>query len=144
MSSRETLDTARAGVEAFQRGDIGAVLALIHIDGHIYLPPDLPNSGTYEGRQGFLTWLEHWLEAWEEFEIELGPIEPVGERHVVATMHQSARGKGSGIPVEMDIAYMWEVRDERIFAMHLYATTEQALRVAEERERASGRSNSSY
>jgi hypothetical protein len=38
---------------------------------------------------------------------------------------------------------MWEFRDERIFAMHLYATTEQALRVAEERERASGRSNSS-
>jgi len=130
----ETLEVARSGVEAFQRGDIERVLALIHEEGEIYLPPDLPNSGTYHGRDGFLVWMGHWLEAWEEFEVELGPIDPVGDRHVVATMHQSGRGKGSGIPVEMDIAYMWEVRDGKIAAMHLYATVEQATRVAERRE----------
>jgi ketosteroid isomerase-like protein len=131
----ETLEVARSGVEAFQRGDIEGVLTLIHGEGEIYLPPDLPNSGTYRGRDGFLVWLGNWLEAWEEFEVELGPIDPVGERHVVATMHQSGRGKGSGIPVEMDIAYMWEVRNGKIAAMHLYATAEEARRVAEQRER---------
>jgi ketosteroid isomerase-like protein len=131
----ETLAVARAGVEAFQRGDIEGVLELIHEEGEIHLPPDLPNSGTYHGRPGFLTWMRQWLEAWEEFQIELGPADPVGARHVVATMHQSGRGKGSGIAVEMDIAYMWEIRDGKIAAMHLYSTVEQARRVAERRER---------
>ena len=130
----QTIEVAREGVEAFQRGDIEAVLALIHEDGHIYLPPELPNSGTYRGREGFVSWMGQWLEAWEEFSVEMGPAEPVGERHVVASMHQSGRGKGSGVPVEMDIAYMWEVRDDKIVAMHLYATTEEAVQVARERE----------
>jgi ketosteroid isomerase-like protein len=131
----ETLETARAGVEAYQRGDIEAVVALIHEEGEIFLPPELPNSGTYRGRDGFLVWLANWLDAWEDFNIELRDPEPVGQRHVVATMHQSARGKGSGIPVEMDIAYMWEVRDGKVAAMHLYASAERAVRVAEQRER---------
>lgn len=131
----ETLETARAGVEAYQRGDIEAVVALIHEEGEIFLPPELPNSGTYRGRDGFLTWLAHWLDAWEDFSIELRDPKPVGQRHVVATMHQSGRGKGSGIAVEMDIAYMWEVRDGKIAAMHLYGSTEKAVLVAQQRER---------
>ena len=53
-------------------------------------------------------------------------MEPVGERHVVANIHQSARGKGSGVAVEMDIAYLWEIREGRLAAMHLYATREEA------------------
>ena len=131
---RKNLEVAKRGVGAYQRGDIEAVLAMTAEDNEIFLPPALPNSGTFTGHEGFLTWIGQWLEAWEEFAVELEGMEPVGERHVVATMRQSARGKGSGIPVEMEIFYMWEIRGDEILAMHLYPTKEEAVGAAEQRE----------
>jgi ketosteroid isomerase-like protein len=67
--------------------------------------------------------------------VEIAAVDPVGERHVVASMRQSGLGKGSGIPVEMEIAYMWEVREGRLAALHLYASREEAVQVAQRRER---------
>jgi ketosteroid isomerase-like protein len=131
---RANLEVARAGYEAFQRSDVEAVLALTDPEVEIYLPPTLPNSGTFHGHDGYLTWLNQWLEAWEEFELRALEMEPVGERHVVTTVHQSGTGKGSGIPVEMEIAYMSEVREGRVAALQLYATRDEAVRVAESRE----------
>jgi hypothetical protein len=34
----------------------------------------------------------------------------------------------------MEIAYMWEVRDGRLAALHLYPSSEEAMQVAERRE----------
>ena len=122
-------------VKVFQEGDFEQIFALAHPDFEVFVPASLANAGRYQGRDGFMTWLAQWLEAWEGFTVEIADVEPVGERHVVANMHQSARGKGSGVAVEMNISYLWDVRDGRLAAMHLYATRAEALRVAEQRER---------
>ncbi len=132
---RTNVEVARRGVEAFQRGDLEGVLAVAREDFEIFLPRNLPNSGRFVGRDGFFTWVGQWLDAWDDFTVEITEVEPAGERHVVANMRQSGRGKGSGIPVEMEIAYMWEVREGKLAAMHLYASREEAVRVAEGRER---------
>jgi ketosteroid isomerase-like protein len=140
---RSPVEVVQHGVAAFQRGDLEEVVALGHDDFEIFLPPDLPNSGRYVGRDGFFTWVEQWLDAWEDFTVEITEVQPVGERHVVARMRQSGRGKGSGIPVDMEIAYMWEVADGRFAALHLYASPEEAVQVAERRERESPDGNRS-
>jgi ketosteroid isomerase-like protein len=131
---RHNLELARAGYEAFQRSDLDGVLALTDPEVEIYLPPTLPNSGTFRGHQGYITWIGQWLEAWEDFKIEVLAMEPVGEWHVVTTIHQTAVGRGSGIPVEMDIAYMSDIRDEKVVALQMYQTKEEAIRIARERE----------
>jgi ketosteroid isomerase-like protein len=135
QNQRENIEAIRAGVEAFRRGDFEAVLTLLDEDVEVYMPTELPNSGTYRGHDGYRQWVAQWLEAWEGFDLEIEQIEPVGQTHVVSRTHQTARGKGSGIPVEMWIAYMWDVRDGRAIAMHLYATWEEAVEVAKRRER---------
>ncbi len=131
---RRNVELVRRGAEAFQSGDLDALLALTGEDFEVFLPQNLPNSGTYRGHDGFMTWLRQWLDAWEDFKVEITAAEPAGERHVVAMVHQSARGKGSGIPVDMDIAYLWEVREGKFAAMHLYETRKEAIRVADQRE----------
>lgn len=131
----QNVEVVRRAVEAFQRGNLEGVVAAAREDFEIFLPRNLPNSGRYLGRDGYFTWLGQWLEAWDDFTVEIADMHPVGERHVVASMRQSGLGKGSGIPVEMEIAYMWEVRDGRLAAMHLYPSHDEALRVAERRER---------
>ena len=129
------VELARAGIDAFRRGDGEAVLALFDEDIEIYAAGNLGNVGRYRGHSGYLEWLGEWLEAWDGFDIaDLERIEPVGARHVVALAHQTARGRGSGVPVEQRIAYMWEVRGDKVVAMHLYVTWEDAVNAAERRE----------
>jgi ketosteroid isomerase-like protein len=131
---RDNADLVRQVVEAFQRNDLEQIFALAQPDFEVFVPASLANAGRYRGREGFLTWLEQWLEAWDGFTVQVDDLEPVGQRHVVSNMHQSARGKGSGVAVEMDISYLWDVRDGRLAAMQLYASREEALAAAEERE----------
>jgi ketosteroid isomerase-like protein len=130
--------TVREAIEAYRLGELDGLLALAREDFEVYLPPNLPNAGRYVGHEGFVTWLNQWLDAWEDFTIEITEADPVGARHVVAMVHQSGRGKGSGIPVEMDVAYLWDIRDGGLAALQMYATREEALDAAEQRERASG------
>jgi ketosteroid isomerase-like protein len=133
-SPEENVALVRRAVDAYQRGDIETVLGILDSEVVVYQPPELPNAGTYKGHEGFMTWIGAWLEAWEEFTIEIERIEPVGERHVVVDMLSRGVGKGSGIEVEQTLAYMWELRDGKAVAQHLYPTWDDALAVARERE----------
>src|SRR5436190_5971988 len=105
-SSERNVERARAGLEAFNRGDVEGVLAVLADDIEIFSSPALANPGTFHGHQGYLQWVGDWLEAWEGLTIKVERIEPVGERHVVVAVRQTARGSGSGIPVEMETAFM--------------------------------------
>jgi ketosteroid isomerase-like protein len=132
---RSNMELAKAGYEAFQRSDVQTVLDLTDPEVEIYLPPTLPNSGTFHGHEGYMTWLGRWLEAWDDFHIEVRGMEAVGERHVVTAIHQSGIGRGSGIPVEMDVAYMLDIRDGKVIALQMDLSRDEALSVAEQRER---------
>jgi ketosteroid isomerase-like protein len=125
----------REGIEAFDRGDINALLELFHDDLEVYVQSDLPNAGRFHGKDEYVRWLGTWLEAWDEFTVRVTRMELVGERHVVCDVRQIGRGKGSGIPVEMDIVYLWEIRDGKLASQHLYSSAEQAREVAEQGER---------
>ena len=131
---RSNLELTERAFEAFNAGDTDRVLALLDPDVEIYMPSELPNSGTFWGHEGYLKWTANWLDAWENFTVEIRKMEPVGERHVVSHAHQSATGKGSGIPVEMDIAYMTESLDGKATALHLYLSPDEARRIAQDRE----------
>jgi ketosteroid isomerase-like protein len=128
------LQLTERAFEAFNAGDTDGILALLDTDVEIYMPTELPNSGTFRGHAGYLKWTDNWLDAWENFNVEIRRMEPVGERHVVSHAHQSATGKGSGIPVEMDMAYVTESRDGKAIALHLYPSVEEARRTARKRE----------
>jgi ketosteroid isomerase-like protein len=134
-SQIENVARVRAGLEAFNRGDFDAVLAILEAGVEIFSSPALANPGTFRGHEGYERWVGEWLDAWEWFEVHPERIEPVGERHVVVDVHQTAHGRGSGIPVEMRIAYMFELGEQAMKALHLYPTWGEALAVAERRER---------
>jgi ketosteroid isomerase-like protein len=133
-SPEENVARVQSGLEAFNAADAEAVLAFFDEDVEIYSSPALANPGTYRGHAGFQQWLERWLEAWDGFTVEPQRFEAVGEHHVVADVHQRARGKGSGIPVEMEIAYMLDLGEETTRAFHLYPTWDEAVAEARRRE----------
>jgi ketosteroid isomerase-like protein len=126
----ENAELVRRGADGYNRGDIAAVLDLFDANVEVHTAPGLVNAGTYHGHDEFLQWLKQWVEAWEEFRIELEAVEPIGDEHVVAMVRQVVRGAGSGVEVEMRLAQLYEVRDGKATRFHLYPDRETALAAA--------------
>jgi ketosteroid isomerase-like protein len=126
--SERNVAIARSAIEAFNRGDVDAVLALAAPDVEVYAPPDSPNPGRYVGYDGYLQWSEQWLEAWETFTLDVLEIEAVDDRHVVAVVRQNGRGRLSGLEVTMAGAHLYEIdADGKIVRFQLYDERERAL-----------------
>lgn len=131
----DRVEIVERGTEAFRRGDMPGVLELLADDVEVDSPQELGNSpGGARGHDAYLRWLRAWLEAWEDYTIEIERIQAVGDRHVVAECRQRGTGRESGIEVELTVAYMYEVGDGRVTAMHIYRTPGEATEVALARE----------
>jgi ketosteroid isomerase-like protein len=135
MASREAREAlARKGFEAFNAADINAIMDLLAPDVEVFSSPELANPGTFHGHEGYLTWIRPWNDAWEGLEMEVTATTPVGDRHVVAEVHQTGRGR-SGIEVTMDVAFLFDLNEQGIASfLALLPNREQAVGLAEARE----------
>ncbi len=124
------VDLIRSGFEVFRREGPEALLALADPDIEVHAEQGLVNAGTYRGTDEFLRWQQRWLDAWEEFTAAPREFIEVSDHLVVVPLRQVATGKGSGIPVEMDINYLFEVRGGKITRFHLYADVDRAVAAA--------------
>jgi ketosteroid isomerase-like protein len=125
---------AQAGMEAFNEGDMARMLAALTEDVEVYASPEMANAGQYSGHDGFITWITAWTDAWEEVGAEVTDNTPVGERHVVTTVHQAGRGRG-GIEVSMQLAFLFDVNEQGLCSyLAMLPTPEEAVRMAEARE----------
>jgi ketosteroid isomerase-like protein len=108
-----------------------AVWAITADDVEVGGAPELPNSGTYRGREGFVTWVAQWLDAWDEFRIELVEVVAIDDGHVLVEVDQHGRGKGSGLEVtQRGLAYLITVSDGVVVRLYLYPDRAAALAAA--------------
>jgi ketosteroid isomerase-like protein len=124
------VELVRQGFRLFEKEGPAAAFELAHPDVEVHAAPGVEPTGTYRGPDEALRWAREWFDAWGEFRMEPGEFVEVGDRFVVVTLHQSAIGKGSGIRVEVDVSYLFEIRDGRVSRFHLYRDREQAFDVA--------------
>jgi ketosteroid isomerase-like protein len=135
MASREQrIALAETGMSAFNEGDMPTMLAALSEDVEVYASPEMANAGQYSGHHGFVAWITAWVDAWEEVSAEVTDNEPVGDRHVVTSVHQEGRGRG-GIEVSMELAFLFDVDDQgRCTYLAMLPTTEEAVDMARRRE----------
>ncbi len=133
----ENLALARLAYELYNADDLKRQIELSAEEIEVHIPEDGgPTAGTYRGREGYRQWYRDWKDSFDEYHAEPLRMEPVGDRHVVALARQTAKGKGSGVPVEMDSGNLFEFRDGKMLALHLYGSWEEAMKAAEGRESA--------
>jgi ketosteroid isomerase-like protein len=121
-------DLVGQGYEAWNRGDVEEVLSFMDpaIEWRGYT--HVPESGTLEGREAVRGWLERFLDAWEQLEIEVTELIDSDDQ-VIALVRFRGSGKGSRVPVEGGPdAHVWTVRDGRIVAATLHQGTREALK----------------
>jgi ketosteroid isomerase-like protein len=124
------VELIRGGYEAWNRRDIDAVVQVLDPDIEWRGYTHIPESGVMEGREQVRTWLERFLEAWEELEIQVTDLIDSGEQ-TIALVRFRALGRESGVRVDGGTdAHVWTVRDGKAAAVTLYQGTHEAFEAA--------------
>jgi ketosteroid isomerase-like protein len=93
-----------------------------------------PGPSSYVGREGWSEFMDAWRGAFDTYSVELEQLIDAGEDVVVALMHQSGTGKGSGTPVDWHFAALFELEEARVVRVQNYADAAEALDAAALRE----------
>jgi ketosteroid isomerase-like protein len=130
-STEANVELVRAAIEAFNRGDLEAMLELGGGDFEYDWSRSLaPNRGVYRGPEGFMEFVN---EQWDMFdEIRLEPHEFIARgNHVVVPATVRARGRHD-IPLSANSAQVYTFEDGRLVRITLYQNREEALAAAAE------------
>jgi ketosteroid isomerase-like protein len=130
----ERVELVMTGWRAFEAGDVAAVLEYFDPEIVVHASAEAGNPGTFHGHDGFLSWVGHWYEAWDEFSQEIVGVEPIGERCVIASVRQVARGRTAGLELERTASYLYELRDGKVVYMALFVDGDAARAAAAARE----------
>jgi ketosteroid isomerase-like protein len=120
------VERVESSYEALNRGDIDGTVAVLRDDASWVEHSDLPEAGTYEGVATIRSFLEHFLESWDEFHQEIE--ERVVRGHcALLFIHLRARGQGSGIEVDSRYAHLWQLSEGEGARVDAYYDRDRAL-----------------
>jgi len=127
--SQENVESARRLYDARNRGDADAVIAECHPD--VQLFPHLSSLGgvPIEGHDGVRGYLSSLAEDWKEFRHDPERFFDAGDK-VVAFLHAHARGRGSGVKVDMAVAHLLTFEGGRCIRSVTYLDRAEALEAA--------------
>ena len=125
---RRVFDEFKAGLA---RGDPAAPFdsGLNAPEAEWILPPLPGFRRVYRGREGFIEFMRTWTEDFE-WSIELERVIDAGDDRVVTVSHQRATGKGSGVPVELRMGLLFELRAGRVIRMTNFLDPAEAFKAA--------------
>jgi ketosteroid isomerase-like protein len=90
----------------------------------------MPDGRSYVGREGVREAVENFTEAWEDLSFEPVEFIDAGEERVVAVIANRGRGRGSGAPMEIEVGWLYEMRDGKVTRARAFISKQQALEAA--------------
>ena len=120
--SQENVELARQAIACVNRGDDEALAALVAEDVKYFPYADSP----FQGREQFLQYARSWTEAFDRYAVESTQYLDVGE-YVVISGRTVARGRGSGVELASDDAWVIRFRDGKVIECREYETRQDAL-----------------
>ncbi len=132
--SERNLELLEEAIEAYNRGDLSFAVARAGDDIEVFAHHELLNNGSYQGREAFERWLRERQEAGSEITIHVSSVQQQDHSQIHVDVHQHAVGAASGVPVDMDLFQLIEVRDAAIQRFHLYPDRGTALAALESME----------
>ena len=128
--SRANVAAAKRIYEARNRGDVDAVLA--EFDPEVTWRPHLATLGgnPIRGHDGIREYMASLQVDWVGFRHEPEKFIDAGGDTVVAFLHTYARGRGSGVDVEVPVAHVLRFEDGKCLGYVSYHDREEAMRVA--------------
>ena len=125
--SQENVEIVRRGFEAFEHGALDAMLDLFADDVTTYRAD--PDGATYHGKTGFLDATRDWTEDFNEWGVIPQEFVDLGQR-VLVRVRQMAQGKSSGVRVEEDFWFLFEVTGTKVTKLSFYSRQADALKAS--------------
>jgi uncharacterized protein len=125
--SKDNLEVVRRGYAAFRAGGPPAIADFLDEDVVWRTPEEVPEAGTYRGREAVVTYLQSLVEVFDELRVEPQELVAVDD-HVVAVVGYHARAGGSGVELEWEETVVWSLRAGRVIEFVPYAGKQAALR----------------
>jgi ketosteroid isomerase-like protein len=141
--SQKNVEIVRVLYGALNRTGVGAFLAMpdpfrreiferaYHPELELRQSPEavFDTAGTFSGYDGYLAAARELAEALGDIHYEVGEAFEAGDK-VVFDVVARATGMGSGVPVEMRVAHLWELRDGLVLRWMVYPRLSEALDAA--------------
>ena len=89
-----------------------------------------PDGAVYHGIDGLTAAWRDFLSAWDDFRIETERVVPGKGGAYALLIRLLARGKGSGVDIDAEVANVVNVRDGRIVRLEMFWERGAALRAA--------------
>ena len=133
--SQENVEVVRQLFGGFQaaveRGDPGAWIADTVPDDYEWIVPgEFAGKSVWRGREEFGEFVRIWTEDFEDWSIRVERLIDAGDDRVVALALQSGTGKHSGVPVEMNLGQIYELKEGRMVRVTNYFSHAEALEAA--------------
>jgi ketosteroid isomerase-like protein len=120
--SQENLEIAQRGIACLNRGDDDGFAALMAEDVEYVVQ----NESPLQGREQVLQYVRSWSEAFDRWQWESSQLVDV-EDYVVVSGRVVGRGRGSGVEVSSNDAWVLRFRDGQVIECREYATRADAL-----------------
>jgi ketosteroid isomerase-like protein len=127
--SQENVEIVRAAYGVFNRGEIDALLDLCTPDIEWQDVGSLDTRAVV-GKDAVRAYFETVMEPWEDVRREPEEITDLGGDQVLALIHLTARGKGSGIKVGARQADLLTIREGKLARWAAYPERSRALEAA--------------
>ena len=126
--SQENVEIVRQGLDAWVRRDVpglsrtwdpGIVLDMTHWR-------DWPEA-EYHGRERVLSFMNEWLDMWDDYEVGVEDVIPAPDGRVVSFYWHRGRGRDSGLQMEFRGALVTTLRDGKVTRLAYYSDRAEAL-----------------
>jgi ketosteroid isomerase-like protein len=125
--SKRNVELTRRGIDAFNAGDIEALIALCDPSIEFQSAFAAVGGSVYHGHDGMRQWQRDFADAWGgEIRVEPEAYFDLSEHTLVFNLMRG-RGRHSGAEVAMPMAAVFGWRDGLLFFMRGYAHREDAL-----------------
>jgi len=132
VRERENVDVVRQVVEAFRQRDVPLLRSLFDEQSEF----TSAEGGTYRGLDEIERYMRDLDGVFEDWRSENERYVDACDGRVVLVYRIVGRGRGSGVPVDQEIAILWTVRDRKVLRGKAYVDPEEALLAVGVREAA--------
>jgi ketosteroid isomerase-like protein len=88
-------------------------------------PPGGPDAGVYRGHEEINRAAQRWGDSWDDFRLEPEEVIERGDEVFVMCRYLGT-GRGSGVPIDSEIAHLWEFRGDRVARLRMFGEAEKA------------------
>ncbi len=86
-------------------------------------------QGVYVGREAVIEASRHYWGTWEDYRVEAEELIEAGST-VVVVGREIGRGKGSGVPIERQVAQLWTLHRGKLIRWEIFSDKVTALKAA--------------